>query len=62
MTYRLCVPQPEHGMSDRVEQENWNSLDELEALLVLGCQKLMTQHDLISGLTCYHWWPKTRVA
>ncbi|MBD2499480.1 helix-turn-helix domain-containing protein [Anabaena azotica FACHB-119] len=39
-----------------------SSLDELEALLVLGCQELMKQHNLISGLTCYHWWPRTREA
>jgi hypothetical protein len=36
------------------------SLDELEELLVYRCQQLMKQHDLIHGLTCYHWWPKTR--
>ena len=23
MTYKLRVPRPEHGMSDRIEQENW---------------------------------------
>jgi hypothetical protein len=35
-------------------------LNELEELLIYRCQKLMQQHELISGLTCYHWWPKTR--
>ncbi|WP_016876072.1 IS630 family transposase [Chlorogloeopsis fritschii] len=39
-----------------------SSLDELEALLVLRCQQLIKQHDFISGLTCYYWWPKTRAA
>lgn len=38
------------------------SLDELEKLLVFRCRKLLTQHDLIQGLTCYHWWPRTRWA
>lgn len=38
------------------------SLDELEELLVYRCQELMKQQDLIQGLTCYHWWPKTRAA
>jgi transposase len=36
------------------------NLDELEDLLVYRCQKLMKQQELIKGLTCYHWWPKTR--
>ena len=38
------------------------SLDELEELLIVRCQKLLRQQDLISGLTCFHWWPLTRVA
>jgi len=38
------------------------SLDELKALLIVRCQQLMKQHDFISDLTCYHWWPKTRTA
>jgi transposase len=37
-------------------------LDQLEELLVYRCQELMKQHDLIQGLTCYYWWPKTRAA
>lgn len=39
-----------------------HSLRELEELLVIRCQKLLGQQDLIRGLTCYHWWPKTRAA
>ena len=37
------------------------SLSELEELLVVRCQKLLQQHDLIKGLTCHHWWSMTRV-
>lgn len=37
-----------------------HSLKQLEELLVIRCQKLLQQRDLIRGLTCYHWWPKTR--
>ena len=33
-------------------------LDELEELLVFRCQQLMKHHDLIQGLTCFHWWPR----
>jgi len=36
------------------------SLTDLEELLVVRCRKLLKQHDLIKGLTCYHWWPMTR--
>ncbi len=36
------------------------SLSELEELLVVRCQKLLKQQDLVRGLTCYHWWPMTR--
>ena len=36
------------------------SLSELEELLVVRCRKLLQEHDLIKGLTCYHWWPITR--
>lgn len=35
-------------------------LNQLEELLVYRCQRLMKEHELIRGLTCYHWWPKTR--
>lgn len=36
------------------------SLLELENLLIFRCQQLLKQQNLISGLTCYHWWPLTR--
>lgn len=36
------------------------NLDELEELLVYRCQQLLGQQDLIRGLTCFHWWPRTR--
>ncbi len=36
------------------------SLCELEELLVVRCQKLLQEHNLIKGLTFYHWWPRTR--
>ena len=36
-------------------------LDELEELLVFRCQQLMKHHDLIQGLTCFHWWPRAKV-
>ena len=37
-----------------------HNLKELEELLIVRCRKLLQQPDLVSGLTCYHWWPLTR--
>ena len=36
------------------------SISELENFLIFRCQQLLKQQDLISGLTCFHWWPLTR--
>jgi len=36
------------------------NLDELENLLIYPCHKIREQHRLVQGLTCFHWWPKTR--
>ena len=38
------------------------TIAEVEDLLVFRCRQLLKQHNLISGLTCYHWWPTTRTA
>ena len=43
-----------------VSNSSPRSLEELENLLIFRCQQLLQQQDLISGLTCYHWWPLTR--
>jgi len=36
------------------------NLDELETILVYRCQQIMKQQEHVRGLTCFHWWPKTR--
>ncbi len=38
------------------------NLEKLEHLLVDRCQKIMQQQEFVQGLTCFHWWPKTRGA
>ncbi len=43
-----------------IANDSPHSLKELEELLIVRCRKLLQQQDLISGLTCYHWWPTTR--
>jgi hypothetical protein len=47
-------------LDEVIANQSPENLDELEDLLVYRCQKLMKQPELIKGLTCYHWWPKTR--
>ena len=36
----------------------FETLDELEEVLVTRCQVLMAQPRLIQDYTCFHWWPK----
>ena len=43
-----------------IANDSPHSLKELEELLIVRCRKLLQQQDLVSGLTCYHWWPTTR--
>ncbi len=66
-----CLPTPQNYSSsvrlwpltnEIVANHSPHNLDELEELLVYRCQQLLEQHDLIRGLTCYHWWPMTRAA
>lgn len=47
-------------VDEAIANKTPKDLNELEQLLVYRCQKLMKEHQLIRGLTCYHWWPKTR--
>ncbi len=47
-------------LDEVIANQSPDNLDELENLLIYRCQKLMKQQELIKGLTCYHWWPKTR--
>ena len=46
--------------NETVANSSPRSLCELENFLFFRCQQLLKQQDLISGLTCYHWWPLTR--
>ena len=42
----------DEGMVNR----HFDTLDELEEVMVNRCQALMEQTDLIQGLTGFHWW------
>lgn len=43
-----------------IANNNPHNLKELEELLIFRCRQLLQQQELVSGLTCYHWWPMTR--
>ena len=46
--------------NETVANSSPQSIDELENFLIFRCQQLLKQQDLITGLTCFHWWPLTR--
>jgi transposase len=44
-----------NGLKDKRHQH-----DELEEVLFQRCQVLLKQSSLITGITYFHWWPKTK--
>jgi transposase len=42
-----------------IANESFDSLDHLEEALFQRCKVISDDHDLIRGLTYYHWWPQT---
>ena len=45
--------------NEPIANRSFKSLDELEELLFHRCRNLLSQQDLISHLTFFHWWPRT---
>lgn len=45
--------------NEPIINEFFETLDDLEQSLFERCRALLKQHDLIRGLTCFHWWPRT---
>lgn len=45
--------------NEPIINESFETLDDLEQVLFERCRALLKQHDLIRGLTCFHWWPRT---
>ncbi len=45
--------------NEPIANHYFESIEELEETLVARCKILLEQKGFISGLTCYHWWPKT---
>lgn len=46
-------------VNEPIANRAFDSLDELEAVLVKRCQVLLNQEHLIRGLTHFHWWVHT---
>ena len=46
-------------LSEAIANQLFDFLDELEEVLFQRCKVLSNKHDLIRGLTCYHWSPQT---
>lgn len=44
--------------NEPVANRSFETLDELEEVLVQRCQMLLKQPEFIRGLTCFHWWPR----
>lgn len=47
--------------NEPVVNRSFETLDELEEVLVQRCQMLLKQPEFIRGLTCFHWWPRLAV-
>lgn len=45
--------------NEAIANKFFESLDDLEETVFHRCQALLKQPDLIQGMTCFHWWPKT---
>jgi hypothetical protein len=45
---------------NRLLMSHLQTLDDLEQALFERCRALLNQPELIRGLACFHWWPRTR--
>ncbi len=44
--------------NEPIVNKSFETIEELENVLIPRLKALMKQPDFISGLTCFHWWPK----
>lgn len=56
--------QPAEGLwpltNEPIVNKSFENIEELENILIARLQAIMKQPEFISGLTCFHWWPKTK--
>ena len=45
-------------VNEPLANEAFQTIDEVEELVVQRCRRLLKQQQLIQGLTFYHWWPE----
>lgn len=45
--------------NEPIANKSFPDLEQLEQVLFERCRALLKQAQLISGLTCFHWWPRT---
>lgn len=45
--------------NEPIANNSFPDLEQLEQVLFERCRALLKQAELISGLTCFHWWPRT---
>jgi transposase len=44
-------------IDEPIANRSFESLDELEDVLIHRCQQILRQQTLVHGLTQFHWWP-----
>ncbi|MGL5872054.1 MAG: hypothetical protein ACRC2R_06750 [Xenococcaceae cyanobacterium] len=49
-------------MNEPLFNQAFNSIVEVSELVFQRCRKLLTQQELIRGLTFYHWFPEIKAA
>ena len=46
-------------LDEGIINRSFKNLDELEELVYHQCRSILSQPELVNGLTNYHWWPQT---
>ncbi|BAU62748.1 hypothetical protein STA3757_49890 (plasmid) [Stanieria sp. NIES-3757] len=44
--------------NEAIANKTFDTLDQLEEIMIQRCRSLLRQPQLIQGLTNYHWWPE----
>lgn len=44
-------------VNEPLANDAFETIAEVEELVYQRCRRLLKQHELIRGLTGYHWWP-----
>lgn len=44
--------------NELIANRSFDSLDEVEEILIQRCRQIIDQPDFVHGLTNFHWWSK----